>query len=131
MSTDAFVVDHPGMTDPLEDWQVIDQFGPLQPGRSYVVFAKGDVFAWVAEATFRLELGSFASDETMFTFGAYPPIFQGGHGSFSLSVATTLPPDEELFVMATLSGRRSQGLCNVRNVKIIVLAVDSVSVATR
>ncbi len=102
------------MTDPLhEDWRVLDQL-PLEPGRSYVILAKGDVFAWVAEATFRLEAFD-ATDETMFTQGAYPPIFQGGHGSFALAVATSLPPDPDLAVNATLSARIGpQGLSQVR-----------------
>ena len=131
MSVNASVVawTDVAQSDPLaQDFRILERIH-LEPGASYVVLAKGEVFAWVAEATLRLEAFD-ATDETKFTQGAYPPIFQGGHGSFMLTIATTLPDDDELYVDATLSARTAQGLSIVRNVKMIALAVDSLSVTT-
>jgi hypothetical protein len=108
----------------------------LEPGRSYVVLAKGNIRAWEAEATFRLEALD-ATDETEFTQGRYPEALQGGDGEFLLTIAIVLPDDEELYVDATLSGRMRQGLsgplplqgqCMVDKVKLIALAVDSLSI---
>ena len=130
MSVDVFVLDHPGQSDPLTpDFQVLAR-QQLVPGRSYVILAKGDIFSWVSEATFRLEAHD-ATDQTMFTQGAYPPIFQGGHGSFTLAITTTLPDNDEFAAAAVLSGATPLGLSLVRNVKLIVMAVDSLIVTTR
>jgi hypothetical protein len=107
----------------------------LEPGRSYVVLAKGNIRAREAEASFRLEALD-ATDETEFTQGRYPEDFQGGDGEFLLTIAIVLPDEKELYVDATLSGRMRQGpdsasfvwSCMVDKVKIITLAVDSLSI---
>jgi hypothetical protein len=129
MSTDALVLDHPAQSDLItHEFRELDrQF--LPPGRSYVVFAKGEVSATVAHVTFRLQAFG-ATDETKLTHFSPEASFAEGHSTFSLAIATTLPDDEELFVVATLSAALSQGLANVRNVKLIVLAVDSLQITT-
>ena len=81
-----------------------------------------------------LELEAFgAIDERDFAF-----LRNVGYASFSLAVAITLPPDDELYVVARLSGRAAavpaelsdSGIATVKNVKIVALAVDTLEVQT-
>ena len=128
MSIDAFVLDHAAEIQVGQEPRVLGKLH-LEPGKSYVVFAKGEVVAGggMQQATFRLEaLLPEATDETTMVFDVPWPLT---HGSFSLAVATALPPDPDLFVDATLSGH-CEIFCRVSNVKIIALAVDSVTVTT-
>jgi hypothetical protein len=129
MSIDAFVLDHAAEIQVGQEPRVLGKVH-LEPGKSYVVFAKGLVVAGGAgtqQATFRLEaLLPEATDETRMVLDVPWPLT---HGSFSLAVATTLPPDPDLFVDATLSGH-CEIVCQVSNLKIIAVAVDSVTVTT-
>jgi hypothetical protein len=131
MSIDAFVLDQPAVVGVDRNPSVLAKLH-LQPGKNYVVFAKGDVFSVGAmvEATFRLEaLLPEATDETTMVIQGFDERFPQAHGSFSLAVATALPPEEDLFVDAALWGHCSIW-CRVSNLKIIALAVDSVTVTT-
>ena len=128
MSIDAIVLDQPAEVDVGKEPSVLAKLH-LEPGKSYVVFAKGDVVAGggTQQATFRLEaLLPGTTDETTMVFDVPWPLT---HGSFSLAVATALPPDPDLFVDARLWGH-CEIFCRVSNVKIIALAVDSVTVTT-
>jgi hypothetical protein len=103
----------------------------LGPGRSYVVQAKGEVFADMAEATVRLEVLGFDSDETRFTMGSFAPILLGGFGTFALTTAFTAPDDEDFATAAIVSAARTKGsLSIVRRVRLLVLTVDSLSFTT-
>jgi hypothetical protein len=131
MSIDAFDLDQPADVGVDGNPRVLAKLH-LEPGKNYVVFAKGDVYSAGAmvEATFRLEaLLPEATDETTMVTQGFDEPYPAAHGSFSLSVAIALPPDPDLFVDAALWGHCSNS-CSVRNVKIIALAVDSVTVTT-
>jgi hypothetical protein len=139
MPTDVLVLDHPGpsrpMTTSLNELHRLF----LPAGRSYVVFAKGQLFARQAHrATLRLE-GFDAVDEASFSnlalgepfsfvIGEADPLRFSGQATFSLAMTVTLPDDEDLFVIARLSGAVSDGKADVRNVKIIALTVDSLTI---
>ena len=69
------------------------------------MLAKGEVSATVAHVTFRLEAFG-AADETRLTHFSREAAFAEGRSTFSLALATTLPNDEDLFVV-----RHSQPLC--------------------
>jgi hypothetical protein len=129
MSTDALVLDHPGQSDLLTpEFRELDRL-QLPPGRSYVVFAKGHVSVRVTHVTFRLEAFD-STDETMYSYFSGASGFEDGHATFSLSVATTLNDDPDLFVVATLSAACSQGLATVSNVKLVALTVDNLAITT-
>ena len=131
MATDAVVLEQSGELTLPPDLTRVVQLGPLQPGRSYVIWAKGSIFTTNSTANFELEaLG--AKDEGEFSFST-----NLGDASFSLAIATTLPPEEDLFVVAKLSGRARvlsggphTGFAIVKNVKIVALAVDTLDVQT-
>lgn len=133
MATDAVVLEQSGELTLPPDLTTVVQLGPLQPGRSYVIWAKGSIFTTNSTANFELEaLGLGAKDEGECSFGT-----NLGDASFSLAIATTLPPEEDLFVVAKLSGRARvlsggphTGFAIVKNVKIVALAVDTLDVQT-
>ena len=128
MSIDATVLDQPAEVNVGKEPSVLAKLH-LEPGKSYVVFAKGWVVAGggTQQATFRLEaLLPGTTDESTMVLDMPWPLT---HGSFSLAVATALPPDPDLFVDARLWGH-TEIFCQVRDVKIIALAVDSVTVTT-
>lgn len=105
------------------------KLAPMQPGRSYVVWAKGQVFASNSRSTLVLEAFD-AKDSVEIGFSA-----DQGQASFSLVVATTLPADDDLFTVAKITGTSrpfvggpETGLAVVKNAKLVVLAVDSIVV---
>jgi hypothetical protein len=130
MATDAVVVEQAGELTLPPDLTTVVQLGPLQTGRSYVIWAKGSIVTSNADAF--LELEAFgATDEAEITF-----LTQIGNASFSLAVTPILPPDDELFVVTKLSGRARvvspshTSFAIVKNVKIVALAVDTLEVRT-
>ena len=131
MATDAVVSEQSHDLTLPPDLTTVVQLGPLQTGRSHVILAKGSIIASNAEAY--LELEAFdATDRGEITF-----LRDMGHASFSLAVAMTLPPDDEFYVVAKLSGRArvvsdpsDPGFAIVKNVKIVALAVDTLQVQT-
>jgi hypothetical protein len=131
MATDAVVLEQSGELALPTELTTVLQLGPLQTGRSYVIWAKGSISTSATEA--HLELEAFnVIDDVGITFLA-----NIGHASFSLAVAITLPPDDELFVVARLSGRASavtdphhSSIAIVKNVKIVALTVDTLQVQT-
>ena len=142
MPTDALVLDHPGPSGMGTELNELHRLF-LPAGHSYVVSAKGqlharqaprvtlrlDAFDAVDEAHFsHLALGDPFSD----VIGEADPLVNSGQAAFSLAVTVTLPNDEDLFVIARLSGAASlaasMGRADVRNVKIVALTVDSLSI---
>jgi hypothetical protein len=129
MATDAIVLEHDDNVDLGTSMTPIVQLAPLQPGKSYVIWAKASVFASNSVAKFELEAFG-AKDEVEISFSGHQ-----GEASFSLVVATTLPADAELFTVAKLSGGArvfagspATGLSVAKNAKLVVLAIDSVAV---
>jgi hypothetical protein len=129
MGTDAIVLTHD------EDVQLragtgmnpIVQLAPMQPGRSYVVWAMGSVDLEDAQVT--LELEAFDARNTV----ALLMVNERQRSSFSLAVATTVPADDELFTVAKLSAEMQTisalpSFVVVQTARLVVLAVDSVSV---
>jgi hypothetical protein len=110
--------------------QRLVRLAPIPPGRSYVISAKGNVFASNSLSRFTLEaFGAKDSVEIGFSAGQ-------GRASFSLVVGVVLPPDDELFTVAEVTGSSKPfvggpetGLAVATGVKLVVLAVDSVSVS--
>ena len=105
------------------------KLAPMTPGRSYVVWAKGQVHATNSRSTLFLEAFD-GKDSVEIGFSN-----NQGQASFSLVVATTLPPDDDLFTVAKVTGTSlpfvggpETGLAVVKNAKLVVLAVDSVQV---
>ncbi len=134
MPLDVLVLDRSAPFVVLQtDFEKVAQTPPLDPGRSYLVLAKGNVNVLAGGITLRLEIHGLA-DETTFTHtaGAHP--FEVGHTSFTLAVAVTVPPDPgpdpDLFVPAMFFARRSSsgGLGEINSVKVIVLPLDSLSI---
>ena len=132
MATDAVVLEQSGELTLPPDLTTVVQLGPLQTGGKYVIWAKGSIVMSNADAD--LELEAFgATDEGEITF-----LTNSGHASFSLAVAVTLPPDDdELYVVAKLSGRArvvagalGSSYAIVKNVKVVALAVDTLEVRT-
>jgi hypothetical protein len=129
MATDAVILEQVGdvVLGPAE--QTLVQLAPIPIGRSYVLSAKGSIFASNARVTLTLE--AFDAKDSV-EIG-----FSGGQGqaSFSLVVGVSLPPDEDLFTVAKISGSskahaggQHTSLAVAQGVKLVVLAVDSVSV---
>lgn len=130
MATDAVLLEQVGDVILGQPEQTLVQLAPIPPGRSYVISAKGSVFASNALATLTLEaFGAKDSVEIGFSAGQ-------GNASFSLVVGVALPPDDELFTVAKVtgssrvfSGGPATGFTAAKGVKLVVLAVDSVSVS--
>ena len=109
--------------------QTIVQLAPMKPGRSFVVWAKGQLLATNSISTLVLE----AFDGKHFAEVG----FSGNQGQalFSLIVATTLPADDDLFTVAKLSGTSrpfvgapQSGLALVRYAELVVPAVNTLQV---
>jgi hypothetical protein len=102
----------------------------MQPGRSYVVWALGTVVLRIALAAFELEAFDAKASTRIATPGRASALMST---TFSLTVATTLPADDDLFTTAKLSGNFN-GLGGagpaavVENAKLVALAVDSVTI---
>jgi hypothetical protein len=150
MSTDALVLDRPGSAPLFPEDRELHRLH-LPNGRSYVVFAKGQLFARQApRAHLRLEAFDDRDEASFFhlapgeqisaKIGEADPLAASGQASFSLAIAVTLPAeDPDLFVVARLFGSAAlipgvfltsgAGRADVRNVKIIALALDSVTMA--
>ena len=126
MSVDASVVMQ-AEAGPLHEEFTVLARQTLGPGRNYVIHANGEIFSELAETTVRLT-ASDDSDEVRVTMGSFPaPIQGGGHGSFALTVAFTAPDDEEFATSAMVEAAKRGGLSIVRNVRLLVLTVDSLS----
>jgi hypothetical protein len=96
------------------------------PGRSYVIQATGEIFGELAETTVRLTAFE-DSEDVRVTMGSFPPPIEGGgHGSFALTVAFTALDDEDFAADAIVSAAK-RVLSIVRNVRLLVLTVDSLS----
>jgi hypothetical protein len=130
MASDAVLLEQVGDTVVLgQAERTLVKFAPIPPGRSYVISAKGNIFASNSRSTVTLE-----------AFGAKDSVEIGfsekqGQASFSLVVGVSLPPDEDLFTEAKVSGSSKPfvggpetGLAVIKGVKLVVLAVDSVTV---
>jgi hypothetical protein len=129
MATDAVVVTNPNVVFVTAAMTPIVQLAPMQPGRSYLVWAMGLLHADNALVT--IELEAFDAKDTITLFGGAA----GTHHSFSLVVGTTLPADEDLFTVAKLSAAITDVLSPTEpasvateTARLVVLAVDSVSV---
>jgi hypothetical protein len=121
MTTDAILLEQVGNAN-LAEGQTLVRLAPIPTGRSYVIWAKGSVFGNDFIARFVLEaFGTRDSADITFSSGQ-------GQASFSLVVAVTLPPDDDLFAVATVTGETLDGFAVATGVKLLVLAVDSVSV---
>ena len=131
MTIDAVVLEQVGDRVVLgQAEKTLLQLAPLPNGRSYLISAKGSVFASNSRCKLTLE-----------AFGAKDSVDVGfsekqGQGGFSLVVAVSLPPDEDLFTVAKLTGSSKPfvggpetGLATVTFAKLVVLAVDSVTVS--
>jgi len=106
------------------------KLAPMQPGRSYVVWAKGQLFSRNSHSTLRLEAFDDAKDSVEISFSDNQCLT-----SFALMVATTLPPDDDLFTVAKITGTSrpfvggpETGTAIVKNATLVVLAVDSIRV---
>ena len=129
MATDAIVVEHAEHVLLGSDMTTIVQLAPLQPGRSYVISAIGSIF--IGNSVVTLELEAFDATHTVRL--QYPP--DALEASFALALGTSLPPDDELFTVAKLSGRThpfhgttADATASIQTAKLVVLAVDSITV---
>ena len=130
MATDAVVVKtthHIGIFG-MEMTPIV-QLAPMQPGRSYLVWASGLID--IKNCLVTIELDAFHETDTIELAG--PEFGTETDHPFSLAVGTTLPPDEDLFTVAKLSAAISVVLAEptevrVHTARLVVLAVDSVSV---
>jgi len=107
------------------------QIAPMPPGRSYLVWATGHVA--ISHALVGIELEAFGAKDWI-------ALADGGGGltsyAFSLTVGTTLPPDEDLFTVAKLSAQirdvlssNPQDTANVSvTARLVLLAVDTLTV---
>jgi len=130
MPTDATVLEHAHAVVLESGTSSIVRLAPLPNGRSYIILAKGSIFTRNAVATLKLDaFGVTDSIEASFRE-------RDGETSFVLTVALTLPPDDEFFSVAELSGTSRvvgatatdpSGLAMVKNAKLVVLAVDSLA----
>jgi hypothetical protein len=102
MPTDAVVVTNSTVVDIGFGMTPIVQLAPMQSGRSYLVWASGDIY--VQNASVTIELEAFDAKDTIPLFG----LGIGPNYSFSLAVGTTLPADEDLFMVAKLSAAISE-----------------------
>jgi hypothetical protein len=130
VATDAIVVTNSNVVR-IETMAMttIVQLSPMQPGRSYLVWATGLLHAQNALVT--IELEAFDAKDTIDLYGGAGAI----HHSFSLAVGTTLPPDDDLFTVAKLSAAIKDVLSPnepadvaTETARLVVLAVDSVAV---
>lgn len=123
MATDVVVVERIATPTFTEEEQTIIQFAPIPTGRSYVISATGDVE--LIRSHLILTLTAFdARDSVAIDFNN-----GGGRVSFSLVVGVTVPPDEELFTVAKVTGIKwSMGDAILHSVRLVVLPVDSVTV---
>ena len=105
------------------------QLAPIPIGRSYLISAKGNIFASNSRATVVLDaFGEKDSAEIGFSE-------KQGQASFSLVVGVSLPNDEDLFTVAKVTGTSKPfvggpetGLAVLKGVKLVVLSVDSMAV---
>ena len=130
MATDAVLLEQVGQVVLGQEEQTLVQLAPIPPGRSYVITAKGSVFAHNSRSTLTLE--AFGAKDSV-DIGFSP---EQGQASFSLVVGVALPADEDLFTVAKLVGTSrpfmggpETGLAVVTDAKLVVLAVDSVTVS--
>jgi hypothetical protein len=131
MPTDAIVLEHAHAVVLGSSTASIIRLAPLPNGRSYLILAKGSIFTRNSFATLQLDaFGVTDSVETSFAE-------HDGETSFVLAVGLTLPPDDEFFSVAELSGTSRgydplgtdpTGLAMVKNAKLVALAVDSLAV---
>jgi hypothetical protein len=130
MATDVVLLEQVGDTVVLvQSERTLLQLAPIPPGRNYLIIAKGSVFASNSRSTITLEAFG-AKDSAEIGFSE-----KQGQASFSLLVGVSLPPDEDLFTVAKVSGSSKPfvggpetGLAVVRAVKLVVMAVDGLSV---
>jgi hypothetical protein len=97
MATDAVVVQFPGLVEieAVEEVTTLAQFAPLQPGRSYLVWACG--YLQSRHALIAVELEAFDAKHRI--------QLREGTSPYSLAVGTTLPADDDLFTAAKVSAR--------------------------
>jgi len=133
MAGELLLLDHQETFFALStDFEKICQL-QLEPGKSYLVLARGGVSVVAGRLDLRLETPD-AADDTSFTQGhGGPTHFEAGHSTFSLMLATRVPPDPgpdpDLFWAAMLSVRRDPngGGGELNSIKLVALAVDHVS----
>jgi hypothetical protein len=105
---------------------------PLPPGRSYVVFATGTVRSKL-QISVGLQLDAFdATAQTSVVGGVADDLETTFAAGFALTIATTLPPDPDLFVVARLSAWTDGTgyIPTILGIKIVALSVDSLSITT-
>ena len=131
MATDAVVSEQSHDLTLPPDLTTVVQLGPLQTGRSYVIWAKGSIIASNAEAYLELD---FRRDRQG---GDHVP---QGHGARLLLARgrDTLPARRRVLRSGKTLGARTgrsdpsedPGYAIVKNVKIVALAVDTLEVQT-
>jgi hypothetical protein len=128
VSTDATVATCE-FADITTAFTAVVQIAPIPPGRSYVFWATGHVA--LSHALVDIELEAFGAKDWI-QHGS------GGNdrGPFALVVGTTLPPDEDLFTVAKLSGRIRDDFASPGEppatasitARLVMLAVDTLTV---
>jgi hypothetical protein len=128
MATDAIVVTNTELVriNGMEMTPIV-QLAPMQPGRSYVVWATGSLN--IRNALVNVELEAFDAKDTIQLAG------ENDLETYALAVGTTLPPDEDLFTVAKVSAaiahvfspNEEADVATVHG-RLVVLAVDSVTV---
>lgn len=131
MTIDAVVFEQVGERVVLvQAERTLLQLAPLPAGRNYLIYAKGSVFA--SNSRSRLTLEAFGAKDTVDVGFSE----KQGQAGFSLVVGVSLPPDDDLFTVAKLTGSSKPfvggpetGLASVTFAKLVVLAVDSMTVS--
>jgi len=130
MASDAVLLEQVGSVILGQAERVLVKFAPIPAGRSYVISAKGNILASNCRATLTLEAFG-AKDSVQLGF-----LDKSGQASFSLVVGVSLPPDDDLFVEAKVSGSSMPviesgpaSVPNIQHIKLVVLPVDSVTVS--
>jgi hypothetical protein len=130
MATDAIVVANTQLVriDTMAMTPIV-QLAPMQPGRSYVVWASGTLH--IETALVDVELEAFDAKNTIQLAGS------NDIQSYSLAVGTILPADDDLFTVAKVSaavrdtlGEGDRGSASTIDGRLVVLAVDSVTLQT-
>jgi hypothetical protein len=129
MASDVVLLEQTGDLILVQTERTAVQLAPIPIGRSYLISAKGNIFASNSRAT--VVLDAFGEKDTA-EIG-----FSGNQGqaSFSLVVGVSLPNDEDLFTVAKVTGTSKPfvggpetGLAVLKGVKLVVLSVDSMAV---
>jgi len=129
MATDAVIVEHIEQVQLGQAERILAQFKPLPTGRNFVISAKGSVFAHNSHVTLTLQVSDI-KDSVVIGFAD-----NQGEASFSLVIGFDTPADPDFFTVAKVVGTSrpfvggpETGIASVRNVKLVILAVDSLHI---